>query len=188
MNRILILVAIFFLSVVMISCGGGDSSENSGLGESCTKTSDCEGDLKCIDLVCVNEKNFPNEHDGLYWSNASSNKMKWDKAAAYCEELGGRLPTISELRTLIQNCPATETGGECGVTDSCLSSADCSNDQCEGCEYDYPGKYSAFEDTYWFWSSSEQSGNADTVWLVGFNNGNVSLLQKDGLIYVRCVR
>ena len=55
----------------------------------------------------------------LQWSNRSPEKMNWPKAIDYCRNLneGGysnwRLPDIDELRTLIKNCPKTETGGEC---------------------------------------------------------------------------
>jgi hypothetical protein len=40
-------------------------------------------------------------------------------AAAYCTSLGGKIPTVAELRTLIESCPATATGGACLVTESC---------------------------------------------------------------------
>ena len=215
MNRILILTALFFLAVVMVSGGGDDSSEKSGFGESCTKTSDCEGDLKCIDLVCVSDSgdtgdtgdtddtadtgdtgdsgdtgntsdNFPNEHDGLNWSDASSYYMNWSEAVAYCENLGGRLPTISELRTLIQNCPGTGTGGQCGVTNDCLS-ADCRTDPCYECEYSVSGKYSVFGDTSRFWSSSELSDYAGLAWLVHFSYGYVYYNLESSYYDVRCV-
>jgi len=192
----IIFAVVIFSAIMMISCGGGDSSEKSGLGESCTKTSDCKTGLKCIDLVCVSDTGntgatctgsdkFCHSHDGLNWSDASSDYMTWDEAITYCENLGGRLPTISELRTLIQNCAATETGGECGVTDDCLS-YDCWNDPCDGCEYDESGKYSVFGDTYWFWSSSELSDAAGLAWSVDFVNGHVYYVSY--YFYVRCVR
>ena len=229
MNRVLILMAGLFLVLMMVSCGGDDSSEKSGLGESCTKTPDCENGLKCIDLVCVSDSGdtgdtgnttndmdtgdsdnigntgdtgnsgatctgsdkFCHSHDGLNWSDASSDYMTWDEAITYCENLGGRLPTISELRTLIQNCPGTETGGECGVTDSCLSYTDCWNESsCYSCEYDEnnPGKYSVFGDSSWFWSSSERSDYADNAWRVDFYCGSVRNSYKGSNGYcVRCV-
>ena len=124
----------------------------------------------------------------MNWSDASSDYMTWDEAITYCENLGGRLPTISELRTLIQNCQGTETGGECGVTDSCLSSAVCWNVPCGGCEYDESGKYSVFGDTYWFWSSSVRSGYADSAWGVHFYSGGVLNYGKNSGINVRCLR
>ena len=69
-----------------------------------------------------------------------------------------KVPSIDELRTLIQNCPATETGGECGVTDTCLSFRLCSLNACTGCEFDNygKGKYSKLGDIEQFWSSSVQ--------------------------------
>jgi hypothetical protein len=117
--------------------------------------------------------------------------MTWDNAVDYCENLGGRLPTISELRALIQNCPATETGGECGVTDDCLSWDDCWNELlCYNCEFDDSGKYSVFGGyAYWFWSSSERSDEAGYAWGVYFSNGYVSYDGKynyDG--FVRCAK
>ena len=170
MNRALILTAIFFLSVVMVSCGVDDDDLNNT--EPCTD----------------NDK-FCHSYDGLDWSDASSEKMNWDDAIKYCENLGGRLPTISELRTLIQNCPGTETGGECGVTDECLSYEDCRTDPCGGCEEDSSGKYSVFGDSDWFWSSSEQSGDAGRAWLVYFYNGSVLYYYTKYYFYyhVRCV-
>ncbi len=133
--------------------------------------------------------NFPNEHDGLNWSDVldTSEGGDWGEAVGCCKKLGGRLPTISELRTLIQNCPGTETGGECGVTDDCLSFADCWNHPCFGCEYDESGKYSIFGDADILWSSSEQSDNADRAWYVSFNDGRVYGGRHDNGS-VRCVK
>ena len=128
--------------------------------------------------------------EGLQWSEESTKRMNWDKAVKYCENLNENgnndwhLPTISELRTLIQNCPATETGGECGVTDSCLSWDECLNSACEGCDSDSSGKYSKLGDTDWFWSSSV-SGNP---WDVRFHSGNLGHSSKYNTYSVRCVR
>ena len=166
MNRVLILTAIFFLSIISVSCGGGDDT-------------------------CPESDNFCHAHDGLNWSDASNSSMTWNEAINYCENLGGRLPTISELRTLVQNCPATETGGECGVTDSCLST-DCRSGLCSGCEYDDSGKYSVFGDTNWFWSFSEI--DQENAWALGFYGGELTFGKKDGNNQfqisndVRCVR
>ena len=129
----------------------------------------------------------------LEWSNEAY-KMNWYDALEYCRNLdeGGhsdwRLPTISELRTLIQNCPNTETGGECGVTDSCLSYSECRNDACEGCDFNPSGKYSKLGDISWFWSSSTKSGNTDYAWYVNFYYGYVFNYYKTYNYNVRCVR
>jgi hypothetical protein len=118
--------------------------------------------------------------------------MLWAEAVTYCENLGGRLPTISELRTLIKNCPATETDGACKVKDDCLSLDDCWDDACDGCgsDPDDLGKYSVFGDIYYLWSSSEPSGSADFAWDVPFFNGGVSYYGKNSSLndFVRCVK
>lgn len=130
--------------------------------------------------------------DGNMWSPKASGTMTWSKAGYYCDNLtecgyaDWHLPTISELRTLIKNCSATETGGSCGVTDGCLSS-DCGNNACSGCDYDGSGGHSKLGDTGWFWSSSLRSDSSYYAWHVGFDSGYVD----DGYIddnYVRCVR
>lgn len=131
--------------------------------------------------------------DGNKWSHISSNEKNWDEAVSYCSNLtecgysDWHLPTISELRTLIQNCSATETGGSCGVTDSCLSYNDCWNAACSGCDYNYSGGHSKLGDTSWFWSSSTQSDDSGAAWGVLFSNGNVSSAASH-MRHVRCVR
>ena len=96
------------------------------------------------------------------------------------------MPTISELRTLIQNCSGTVAGGSCGVTDSCLSYDDCSNYACGGCEDDDSGYYSKLGDTGWFCSSSITDFD-DFAWLVDFSSGDVNGRIKV-FCHVRCVR
>ena len=140
--------------------------------------------------------NFPLKHARLRWSKKAPKKMKWKDAKNYCENLvedgssDWRLPTISELRTLIKNCSKTETGGSCGVTDSCLSYS-CwkkNNKACGGCSYDKSGKYSVFGDTGWLWSSSVLSDDTDAAWGVAFVNGRVDSLHRNDEYSVRCVR
>ena len=134
--------------------------------------------------------------DGYMWSSESSDYMTWYDAVSYCDNLtecgysNWHLPTISELRTLIQNCSGTVTGGSCGVTDSCLSFSNCWSD--ESCYYscsgDESGVYSKLGDTSWFWSSSVLSGSSNYAWYVGFDYGYVRNDLKYDYSYVRCVR
>lgn len=142
------------------------------------------------ECICPEDNKFCYSHNGLDWSD-TCDTYGWYGAIEYCENLGGRLPTVSELRALVKNCPATETGGECGVTDSCLSEDDCRNYACDGCEYDEtnPGKYSVFGDIGWFWSSLEDSDWPGLAWYVNFSDGKVHGAYKDGgSIDVRCVK
>jgi len=141
--------------------------------------------------ACPENNKFCHSHDGLDWSDASGKSMSWYDAIQYCKDIGGRLPKISELRKLIQNCPATFTGGECGVTNDCLSFQNCWNDACDECSEKYSGyeKHSVFGDKNWLWSLSEESGDTDVVWCVDFSCGDVVRSSNDNPdLYVRCVK
>ena len=132
--------------------------------------------------------------DGYMWSSKSSYEMTWDDAVSYCDNLtecgysNWHLPTISELRTLIQNCSGTVTGGSCGVTDSCLSYSNCWNDACNGCSSDSSVKYSKLGDNSWLWSSSVSSDDSNDAWNVYFSTGDMFDYLKRHYYYVRCVR
>ncbi len=144
--------------------------------------------------------------NGNMWSPKSSGPMSWDDAVSFCNSLtvcgysDWHLPTISELRTLIKNCSATETDGSCGVTDSCLSASNCRNNACYGCGDDddsgnYSKKYSKLGDTEGLRSSSLLSDDSDMAWFVNFGyKGQVYYDNKEftGNVsndyYVRCVR
>lgn len=130
-----------------------------------------------------------------------------NKALSYCDNLteGGysdwRLPNIDALRTLIQNCPNTSSGGKCNVSSSCLSSgggagcqSDCYN-YCNNCGAANQS-ISKLNDVFTLWSSSNDSCNSQYYWVVDFSEGSV--INKfagysDGSnsvidFYVRCVR
>ena len=137
----------------------------------------------------------------LTWSKKAASSYDWSGAGTYCDGLseGGysdwRLPNISELRTLIQNCSGTQMpGGSCGVIDtgnsstSCLSSS-CQGEDCYSCSADSSGGHSKFGETGGFWSSSTKSGSTDRAWHVYFYYGNVNYNNKaDDDLNVRCVR
>ena len=105
---------------------------------------------------------------GKKWSSRSSKAMNWKQANKYCENLkedgssNWRLPTISELRTLITECDSTEAGGTCGVTDQCLSVEECKNKACSGCGR--KAQHNRFGDKGFFWSSSISSDNNNNAW------------------------
>ena len=133
----------------------------------------------------LNTKKDPN------WSEQASILMNWVHAKEYCDNLAEeghldwRLPTISELRTLIKGCPAIETTGDCNVIDNCLSWKSCRNDSCNGCSND---NYSKFGDVGAFWSLSVQSDSITYAWGVYFGSGNVFSAGRLSENSVRCVR
>lgn len=134
----------------------------------------------------------------LTWSDKSPATLSWTSAPDYCKgkntsEYGGyddwRLPTIDELRTLIQVCEGSRAGGDCAVSDpDHLAESDVS-EQCY-CAADATGGYSKFGETDWYWSSSAVDSDPDSAkaWNICFNNANV---RPDEISYtdsVRCVR
>ncbi len=140
---------------------------------------------------------------GLLWSD-NYGTMSWSSANSYCLNNGWRLPTVSELRTLINNCTGTITNsngtfksGTCGVWDDlnyddndCLSSNDCyTESKCQSCTSDSTGRYSKFGETGNFWSSSPLTESSSYVWNVNFTNASVNYYSKTSstYYYVRCV-
>ncbi len=135
---------------------------------------------------------------GLTWSPRVGG-VNWQGAVDYCEgsTYGGftdwKLPTISELRTLIQNCAGTITGGACAVVDtdsaSCLSYNECISNACRSCAYNTNGLYSKLGETDIIWSSSIDADDPDIyAWCLDFSEGMVESYQQISTHYTRCVR
>ncbi len=181
------------------SCGEGNPSKESkyckrGHWKRRTCEEGCEPSTgKCKD-VCHNV-------EGKMWSPLATEtiydaNMNWQNATNYCENLTAcgysdwHLPTINELRTLIQNCSETETGGACGVTDSCLDYSDCyTRSDCEPNNFEYMiGYFSKLGDARILWSSSNYRENS--AWTVNFRSGGIyfGLKSSSSSYYVRCVR
>ncbi len=119
--------------------------------------------------------------------------------ALYCESLtllgagGWRLPTVSELRSLMRGCPDTGASGACELTDDCAT-VECRNDACDGC-IDAPGGGPA-GGCYWnpnlqgecsgYWASTTAGGGLG--WIVDYADGTIR--QRDSTLpagLVRCV-
>jgi hypothetical protein len=143
----------------------------------------------------------PSTH--LMWQNGNqvgTQALTWADAASYCANLtwggysGWRLPDIDALRSLIQGCVATGTGGACGGTDGCADET-CWNVACQGCSSvggpGPDGAYwsSALAGNYvaWYWSSTAPSGDSD-AWDVSFEYGWVKTDAVSFADGVRCVR
>jgi len=151
----------------------------------------CQVTVKSFAVESVCTVDIPNYHEGICWSAPASSEMTWSDATTYCEGLGGRLPKIQELRTLIQNCPETEYPQPDGQTDWCeiedpdkLTEGDWSTDCYSYCS----GDLNVFGDTEWFWSSSVYVDNTDNAWYVYFSNGRVLNTSKTSGRYAMCVR
>lgn len=149
------------------------------------------------DGACVHDRfAWRDASTGLTWQEPPSDvDLTQGQADDYCAglALGGldwRIPTISELRSLVRGCDDTATGGACGVTDSCTG-ADCFND-CDGCELgEGPGNgcYSPVElaeSCGHFWSASRV--NASTSgWVLRFGGASVASGIGGNEFLVRCV-
>ena len=141
---------------------------------------------------------------GLIWSAKAPDEMLFYDAIDYCDNLveggfsGWHLPTISELRTLIQNCRWTVTGGDCRITDECLSAEYCEYrySQCDNDCSDLSGShaiYSKFGDEGDFLSSSKVTDSYyESVWGVRFDTAQILPFGTDEVYdkgrNVRCVR
>ena len=196
------------LVIGFFACETGDDDDDSG-GNSDDDTSD---DDTTDDDSTDDDDSSDDDDDvwtdsatGLIWQKTMGTDCwdEWDDAKEYCQNLnwGGhdnwRLPTISELRSLIRGCDATATGGSCGVTDSCLDGCDCYDSDLCGCTEGsgpangcyWPPELEGKCGTYWSSSENEYcetSSPWDSVWFVGFESGNI--LSGDKIINTCCVR
>jgi len=175
----------FFAALFALgACGGDDGNDpvdNQPVQDEATEQPDND-----TIPVWVTDKTYA----GLEWSPLSESEMTWQEAMGYCENMGGRLPNITELRKIIINCPGSTYGGACKISDpdcldsSCYSATDCS---CDG----FSATYSALGDDIhlqvWLWSSSSRVGYAYYAWCVNFYIGNVSFSNKYNNNRVRCV-
>ncbi len=149
------------------------------------------------------EDTWPDAETGLTWQTMNAGPSSgWEDAQDLCDDLslGGfddwRLPSISELRTIIRGSEETETGGMCSVTDDCAGWADCfSWDACDGgFPLDGPtqGCYWAGElsgKCSWYWSSVELGGVGYSAWTVDFGTAGIRAEHwDDEYHFVRCVR
>jgi len=138
------------------------------------------------------------ETENFVFSARSLDKMTWEEAQNYCKNLdfwavSWHLPDIDELRQIVRNCPATEAGGSCRVSEegNCLA-GNCSAPK-ESCTCERKAKnrghYSMFGDADYIglWSSSTLSNDAGKAWGAVFYSGMIGSLDKNSKLYARCV-
>ncbi len=217
----LFLTIIFVLSmtVAFSACNEGDGGADGDTADGDSNTEDgdntTDGDTNTADGDNTtdgdtNTADGDNDTDGdsseadesnLIWQNPPAGSlMDWEDAKDYCINLSldgysdWRLPTISELRSLIRGCPYTETDGICRVTDECLSAdPPCLDTDYNRCEYES----GPADGCYWsedmqgkcgnHWSSSQVVELGWGRWSVSFPEALVRPADKAELQYVRCV-
>ena len=136
----------------------------------------------------------PIETDGTFWSPLSDKKLSFKEADAYCSNLniGGhndwRLPTVDELRILVQNCPNLETDGACRLSEdnSCLLARKCLDKK--KCQCSTSGKYSKLYDSTTIWSASVNSSDSTEAYSIDFAGGKIQKNYTGARNNVRCTR
>ena len=144
---------------------------------------------------------FDDQQTGKQWSAEVPSSRDHPSAASYCNDFAGadqtdwRLPTIGELRGLLQGCPSTVTGGDCSLSDTCLE-FDCCDDPCftgcgegagpdEGCYWPSPFDGNCSQ---WFWTESYPAGHSNGRWQVNFGNAQLIFGYPEWAGGVLCVR
>lgn len=133
----------------------------------------------------------PAEKRALQWSKNPATKIIWKEAEWYCNNIkedgytDWRLPTIDELRSMVENCPDTVTGGACSIseTNGKLTQNDYNKVTCNGCK----GGHVKLKGRGWYWSSSKKTGT-DHYWVISFNNTRISSAKMISPYNVYCVR
>ena len=163
------------------------------LSQPCFKNNTCLPGLGCFNGYCQNSGyTWTDNITGIEWTREAALYMSWSDANSYCNSLntkdysGWHLPSIDELRTVVQGCPSTQPGGSCGVKDGCLSSqcnanCGCGNTRC------YMNT-SLSGDCDCNWSSSMVTDINDNAWTICFNSAGISTNKKTNGIDVRCAR
>ena len=144
--------------------------------------------LECDGTSCVDPGT------GLEWQQSPPDiALTWQEAKDTCEQAGWRLPTISELRTIIVGCEALDL---CGVTDECTSWQHCQGTTCTAqCDvYMGPGLDGCYRPEGLAglcanrWSATEVSDQEDSIFVVAVMIGRIGMAKMDAKSWYRCVR
>ncbi|MFH1828398.1 MAG: DUF1566 domain-containing protein [Nanoarchaeota archaeon] len=164
---------------------------------------DCNNNETCQDGVCQTVETTC--HVGKLWQvEAPISLYNWSNAQNYCNNLilGGksdwRMPTISELRSVVEGCAGTQTGGSCNIQDNGCLKISCYSG-CGGCT-DSNGPANGF---YWkpnlwkgptgfgsnarYWSSSGIADSPGDAWTIYFRSANLIFGDKNISNAIRCI-
>lgn len=180
-------------------CNGAETCDGNGF---CSPgTNPCASGGPCNECTesthtCQNTTTWYDDGSGLSWEVTPASETKYcEEAISYCASLDlcgrddWRLPSISELRSLARNCSGSETGGDCGVTDSCADSS-CITAECGGCNTTacaWPAQISGMCDIR-YWSSTHLTDSPESCWDFGFDSGGGIWWHGGYLQRFRCVR
>ncbi|HCL55547.1 MAG TPA: hypothetical protein DHW82_00855 [Spirochaetia bacterium] len=120
---------------------------------------------------------------GILWQEKDGGEMNWEEAKSYCKnlKLGGqewRLPSIEELRTLVEGCKKGRIGGE--YCASYKGSGEKGFYWQKGV-WDYQGDKYGF-----FWSSSPYIESTAFAWVIHFYDGSFGYSFETIKNFVRC--
>ena len=189
------------------SSGDGDDDDNNDNNDDNNDNNDNDDDNQ-------SETVWTDPNSGLMWqAGFIDERFTWSLAKEYCKSLDyagyddWKLPSISELRTLIRGCPATQTGGNCNVTDDCTDKYECYGFECWGCNWDegpanggcyWPDQIRGDEAGeispcyYSYWSSTEDTFysyySGPSAWIIFFYGAGISSREKTTKWRARCVR
>jgi len=184
-------------------CVGNSVYNNDGCGHD-TVVQNCDTDQTCQSGSCRDNPpaEYVDSNTRLHWQvNVDRGPIDEYSAESYCQSIGWRLPTISELRSLIRGCATTVTGGSCEITNECNSFDHCNT----GCQPCATGS-GPDNGCYWpnqlqgtcsyYWTSTVDTFDTRSNWMVGFRNAQINSHLKGGSTndegshshYVRCVK
>lgn len=138
MKRFFIL-CVLLLTCLVISCNSSDDDDGDNDNDDDGADDDDLNDDDDDDDTA--SETWTDETSGLMWQvDPPESEFAWPEANTYCEKLSlagfndWRVPTISELRSIIRGCNDTSLVGGCGVFDNCPNYETCYDNSCHGCE------------------------------------------------------
>ena len=129
----------------------------------------------------------------LIWSETKKTNRTQGGCNTDCNNLneagyssGWRLPTINELRTLVQNCSKTVSlpDGVCQVSDDCIQTS-CKVEN--NCKCSSGNDYSKLGDTDSLWSGTKVESNMSAAWYINFSSAYIDSTNTSEKKSARCV-